>query len=626
MSFEDNTQTFNWQQPGEEEVMVVGSYVAEEVSRMYGGPRGTSRLDVEHVKFVPGYKHYLDLEQALEHYIAETLRIPFTGFDTTLCDKIGKMEKSHSDSKQGLWHRLWYGMGAAKETADAWLGVIPDSYGMAVVKTGIAVVFKLAEDSKEKRDKVFKAFSILQATLRNLHPDRGRFRNDGNVQEAVEATYKAVVKALEDMVLVLSDMKTSKWAAAGSKLKSMTHREKKPEDPRPTLDGVLENLTQQTKSYEEAITLARDRVIERTEGFSRFNAVSTYHEKTINSDTATVRHSKHAAVVGFVQLCSILAQPPWGYESPHKQFNPERSIQHPSIDLHAAVAEQADISLEAQGQAQSLLQDESFLDWMARSHPCLVMVDADMEEATLDALSAISVLSGTLATSLMRAYTQDAAVVVHFFCGLHAAPGDPFHGPVGLVRSLLLQLLTKLDGRDPDMKGWNLDFIDDRDFLKSLEEHSLPHLCEALHHLLYEFPPGTYVYCIVDSVSCFDVGPLLRNLGDVMELFRRVVDDRKLAPIFKVLLTNPGESSWEIRNMPLFREDPSRLITLCRHDVLPDEISEEVVDDHLLAAPPMRGRSPSPFRFSRAPSPRFSRAPSPAWSTRKEPVPVVREV
>ncbi|KAK4104433.1 hypothetical protein N658DRAFT_177714 [Parathielavia hyrcaniae] len=59
VSLQNNTQNFNWQQPGEKEVIVLGSYVAEEVSRMYGSPRGTSKLDVEHVKFVPGYKHYL---------------------------------------------------------------------------------------------------------------------------------------------------------------------------------------------------------------------------------------------------------------------------------------------------------------------------------------------------------------------------------------------------------------------------------------------------------------------------------------------------------------------------------------------------------------------------------------
>ncbi|KAK4104432.1 hypothetical protein N658DRAFT_418258, partial [Parathielavia hyrcaniae] len=547
----------------------------------------------------------------------------------TLCDKIGNMEKSYSNFKQGLWHRLWYGMDAAKETADAWLGVIPDSYAMAVIKTGIAVVFKLAEDSKEKRNMVFETFSNLQAALRNLHLDRGRFRNDANVQEATEATYKAVVKALEDMVLVMSDMKTSKCM-------------------------FLPPAESSTRSYEEAIALARDRVIERTEGFSHFNAVSKYraYTNTNNVTNYLVRRTDEAAAdrrrenqedqrrraellkltrgtertvqhlaatrPGLEEGIATALQPTIETMFMRAILLTKCDIQHPSIDLHAAVAEQADISLEAQGQAQSLLQDESFLDWMARSHPCLIMVDADMEEATLDGLSAISVLSGTLANSLMRAYTQDAAVVVHFFCGLHAAPGDPFYSPVGLVRSLLLQLLTKLDGRDPDMQSWNLDFIDDRDFLESLEEHSLPDLCKALHHLLYEFPPGTYVYCIVDSVSCFDVRHLLRDLGDVMELFRHVVNDRKLAPIFKILLTNHGESTWEIRNMPLFREDPARLITLCRHNVLPDEISEEVVDDHLLAAPPMRGRSPSPFRFSRA--------PSPAWSARKESVPVVRGV
>ncbi|KAK4121225.1 hypothetical protein N657DRAFT_682882 [Parathielavia appendiculata] len=706
MSRQHNLLPLNWRRPGKKEVAVAGTYVAEEVSQLYSSSGGASKLDIENVQFVPEYHPYLHLEHALKEYIAATLRIPLTAVTFEgdgLCDKIGKLEKDYSNTKKGLWHQLWYGMGNARDTAEAWLGVIPDAYGLAVVKTGVAVVFKLAEDSKEKREKVFKTFSALQSTLLELRADHARFRDDPKVQDCAETTYKAVVKAVEDMVLVLEDIGTSSWTAAVAKFKAkLQHHGDKPKEDRPTLDGILDALEKKFASYQRAIGLARDRSLQRTEGLSRLNAMGTalayqntnylvkrtdeeaayrrkqrqedqeshakiikavrgternvqalrvgtanglegivalqqqqqqqllelntkmtrfiilvQHEKATNLEMALKQHSKHTAVVSFPTLCWILAQPLWAY-NPHKPFDLEHSIQHPGIDLRAAVTEQAAISQEMQGQAQSLLDHKQFCDWMARSHPCLIMVDADMEEATLDALSAISVLSGTLATSLMQVY-QGAAVVVHFFCGLHAVPGDPFYGPIGLVRSLILQLLTKLDARDPDMRTWSLDFIDDRDFLESLEQHSLPHLCEALHRLLYEFPPDTYVYCIVDSVSCFDVSRLLRDLGAVMELFRRIVNDRKLAPIFKVLLTNPGESTREIRNMPLFREDPSRLITLSRHDVLPEEISEGVVNDHLLTAPPlMRGRTPSPFRYSRA--------PSPALSARQEAVPVVMGV
>ncbi|KAI0186603.1 hypothetical protein EV127DRAFT_500486 [Xylaria flabelliformis] len=330
--------------------------------------------------------------------------------------------------------------------------------------------------------------------------------------------------------------------------------------------------------------------------------------------------SKHTAVVNLTQLCNILSQPLSAQNQNHTP-NPERTFQHPSADLRHAHAEQGKFHPSTRGQVNSLLEHEKFRDWLSRSHQSLILVDANIRESALERLSAISVLSSTLVTSLMEA-CPDTAVVVHFFCGLHASPHDPWYGPTGLVRSLILQLLMKLDARDPEMRTWSLDFIDDRRFLQNLEQHSLADLCSALHWLLYEFMPDTYIYCIIDSISCFDTSRLLRDLSTVIEGLRNIVNDTKLMPVVKVLLTNPFESTRAIKEMPLLKEDPTRLISLSRNNLVPGRISNRVVDDHLLGAPsPLRGRTPSPVGYARV--------PPPAMSARKRitgPVPVVREV
>jgi hypothetical protein len=213
-------------------------------------------------------------------------------------------------------------------------------------------------------------------------------------------------------------------------------------------------------------------------------------------------------------------------------------------------------------------------------------------------------------------------VIVHFFCGMHSAPSKTWYGPKGLVRSLLMQLLSALDTKDPDMRDWNLDFISDRGFLQNLEQHCIDDLCFALHSLLYEFPAGTHVNVIVDSIDSFDVRRLLKDLGVVMERLREIVDDPGLVPVVKVLLTNPGTSTPAVRGMRLFQENPARYVSLTRQHLVPGEISGRVMEGHLLRAPsPMGRRTPSPFRHSRA--------PSPAVSVRKRiaaPVAVVREV
>jgi hypothetical protein len=322
--------------------------------------------------------------------------------------------------------------------------------------------------------------------------------------------------------------------------------------------------------------------------------------------------------VTLAQLCTILAQPV-SANNPDDPPDLERFL-HPTADLRHALAEQSRLPRINQGQAQSLLTHPQFLDWMSHSHPSLLLVDANIHESSRNRLSALSVFCSTLVTSLAQLYPD--AVIVHFFCGMHSAPSKTWYGPKGLVRSLLMQLLSALDTKDPDMRDWNLDFISDRGFLQNLEQHCIDDLCFALHSLLYEFPAGTHVYVIVDSIDSFDVRRLLKDLGVVMERLREIVDDPGLVPVVKVLLTNPGTSTPAVRGMRLFQENPARYVSLTRQHLVPGEISGRVMEGHLLRAPsPMGRRTPSPFRHSRA--------PSPAVSVRKRiaaPVAVVREV
>ncbi|KAI0118734.1 hypothetical protein GGR51DRAFT_554424 [Nemania sp. FL0031] len=675
MSSPENSDGMNWLRPGRKEVTVVGKYVADEAPRLHGGFGGSSQLDVEQVKFVVNSQPYQQLECALRDCITKSLQIQITTIDSDLCDKIGDMEKVYQESKKGLWHRFWYGCSDAKDIAEAWLDLIPNEYGLSVFKAGVAIVFKLAENSKEKRDKVFKAFSTLREALVRLRPDRARFQADPNIGQSATSLHTSVVKTIEDLVLVLSHMKTSSLTKLSTKLPTKFRLESKPEKVRPTLDGILEALETDIGKYNDAIDLARDHTHERVEAYSRTNAVQLM---LVHEDTAYLRQladkaaadqqeqrrqkeiyrvrrlkalregdrrirmvisgyqsenrtllmrfllevekrkaaeteavvlrqrllhsSKYTAVVSLAQMCNILAQP-LSAQNQAGAPNLEHMFQHPSVDLSYALAEQGRFSSKTQGQVNSLLEHDKFLDWLSRSHQSLILVDANIRESALENLSAISVFSSTLVASLTEAY-PDTAVVVHFFCGLHASPMDAWHGPTGLVRSLILQLLMKLDARDPDMRTWSLDFINDRGFLQNLEQHSLVDLCSALHGLLYEFTPDTYVYCIIDSISCFDTRRLLKDLGTVMEGLRNIVNDTRPVPVIKVLLTNPYESTRAIKEMPVLKEDPSRIISLSRDNLVPGSISSRMVGDHLLRAPsPLRGRTPSPVGYERVPPP-----------------------
>jgi hypothetical protein len=60
-----------------------------------------------------------------------------------LADKLANTEARYTDRQKTFWHSLWYHVGDTKDTLDAWVALIPNEYGLAVVKTGLAVVFKV---------------------------------------------------------------------------------------------------------------------------------------------------------------------------------------------------------------------------------------------------------------------------------------------------------------------------------------------------------------------------------------------------------------------------------------------------------------------------------------------------
>ncbi|RYP23553.1 hypothetical protein DL765_001067 [Monosporascus sp. GIB2] len=686
---------------GSDEAAVAGDFISSEGKYIHEGFGGSSRFDRRVARFVPS-PSYSNLEQALMSYIPEIISIQFIPSRVALAEKvrqmenlslrISRMEKAYKDTKQGLWHKMWYGIGRHKESLDAWIDVVPDDYGLALVKAGLAAVFKLAENSVAKREQIYETFMKLHKALIQAHPKTGRFRDYPGVSACADSLYQTVVDSIENMFQALTPKeKSGRMRRVMAKVKGGDYEVVKT----PSHEEILQNLEEQTKAFKEAVNDARDQAIEATaatvpavlagvesakksaetiktntdhlradikwygRGFgvaykeiiskiakgtelATRNIIESQNEKWRREDdqlfnrnmlmeilsqfqemSTTLKQrvsnapKRTTAVVGLDHFCDILTG-----EAPDLEY----MFHHPNRDLEMALSETGGVTIAAQGQVQSLLEHDQFLQWLRDHHPGLILVDADIPGAALESLSAISRFCATLVTSIMG--VNPDVIVTHFFCGLHTSPDDPWYGPVGLVRSIIMQLITKLMEMDEEMESWDLDFINDRDYLKSLENHDVESLCAALHSMVSQFQPDTNVYCIIDSIAWFDSSRMLEDLRVVIECLGEIIDHRNLRPIFKVLLTNPGTSTLDVKNMPVLRNDPSRLVSLSKHNMVPMEISRQVVDDHLLWTP-SSFRSPSPFgNRSGTPDRLPFRNPSAALSfmKRRETTSVVREV
>jgi hypothetical protein len=241
-------------------------------------------------------------------------------------------------------------------------------------------------------------------------------------------------------------------------------------------------------------------------------------------------------------------------------------LQRPNDDLQKCLSYKGKLNTEIQGQVQeSVLRNNRVLGWLNRPESDLILVDANIDDPGMPKTTAMSVFCGTLVTSMVTAHPED--VVVFHFCGQHFLPKDAWYGPNGLVRFLAMQLLVRL----LEMNCSDLSFIDDWDFVEGLENHDLSCLCDLLYHLIAQFSAQTTVYCVIDTISLFDNPRTLPDLKVVMDCFHSIVWDISLSPAVKILLTNPMHSKRTMKQLPIFQDDPTRLVNL-----IPDTLTSAV--------------------------------------------------
>ncbi|KAL9116541.1 MAG: hypothetical protein Q9187_006933, partial [Circinaria calcarea] len=265
----------SWANSGTRELTTTVAFITSEAHKLHDGIGGSSQFNQELGKFVP-FQPYLQLAQALKFNIPTTLGIRYEG-DTqeswdNLVEKISQTQTKYKDSTDGFWHSLWYNIGDAKDAMDPWLAIIPEAYGLAVVKAGLAVVFKefrtqfyqLAGNSAAKRQKIFDTFKGLRDALTRANPTGRSFRANQKVSDCADQVYKAVVDSIEDIIFVTSKDKTS-WRKFIPKFKH------KP--PPPDLDGILQRVTDSTNEFERVLSIARDQAIEDTQMVGQYTAI-----------------------------------------------------------------------------------------------------------------------------------------------------------------------------------------------------------------------------------------------------------------------------------------------------------------------------------------------------------------
>jgi len=102
-----------------------------------------------------------DLHWAIPHAFRQRFQLALDQSNTSKGETLSKWEtlsndmlKSQADFEDGkeggFWGKIWYNLGGAKDAVDPWIALIPNEYGLAVVKMGVAVLLKVC--STPRRD------------------------------------------------------------------------------------------------------------------------------------------------------------------------------------------------------------------------------------------------------------------------------------------------------------------------------------------------------------------------------------------------------------------------------------------------------------------------------------------
>lgn len=137
-----------------------------------------------------------------------------------------------------------------------------------------------------------------------------------------------------------------------------------------------------------------------------------------------------------------------------------------------------------------------FTEWMQKDESRLLLVDGHCKDLSNSKTSPLSVLCASLASNFAEA---DSLVILQYYCGHHGLDSNGLPaGPLGLIKSLLTQLLQKPD----DVLPQNLQL--DKELFDRVKPDDVDNLCEIFAAVFSQLDPNKITLCIVDEVAEFE--------------------------------------------------------------------------------------------------------------------------
>ncbi|KAI0162323.1 hypothetical protein GGR57DRAFT_318863 [Xylariaceae sp. FL1272] len=548
-------------------------------------------------------KKLLVLYQGPQNLTASAVQPTFNICDCSWDDVLAQLELAKSscvaDCGKG-YRKADRFLAKAASYTEKWLDLLPDEYGLSVVRGGLALVFSMATTKIENRDKIVQAFEDIPDMIRTIETACKIFQSDEdeNIAAIAKDLYDGLCTDIPDLIHIVE--------GKGPKLKRLLNRLAAGAPQTEKIDGILDRVKTRSKRLETSIERIKMRldgkqrsdisairqsaeathaalgVIDHkvsqipkradweifAQGFGQFLMRAMRQEFQNNmqemlkaQDKGDLAAEAKTQVLMMIHENQRLENENAMLTAQNQRIEHDRSrlplsiaglslsafdlmrildvdARHSIEDLGFVLKQSFRMGPEEVGRARWLMKATQFQNWMNGLCHQLLMADGAMR---LEKVSPMSIFTATMATSLLQV---PSFIVLHFFGGKNLDPDaeDELPGPQGMVRSLISQLILNFTPSPP-----NLSEINTPEFIRELQHWGFRALSEVLRILITQLPPSTTLYILLDGISYYEQGQWLSELQYFIGLLRHIMS-RPSGPYLKVLMTNAGRST-EIKDM-----------------------------------------------------------------------------
>ncbi|KAJ8110743.1 hypothetical protein OPT61_g6490 [Boeremia exigua] len=441
-----------------------------------------------------------------------------------------------------------------ESTFTPWVGLLPSDQYFSVLCGSLKLVLGIAGKRSESRIMIFETFETLPKIIQKVQRNHDLYKDNNELGDIAIAIYIDILAMIDTMIVTL--MNKSSWDrykdAVKGPLADQDLKEKRRmfQASMAALDEQVEYLHRAESAKANAATSSMARSMEHTQqavtsiqngiatGFGDIQSTLNIHQQLRQQGWSGLEAT----------LLDVLKGQKWDRDlnrvsqAANIRYIESEELQR-RLQFHladdAANAKQVlefvcrssqSHDTRDQGAMHWVLQAARFQNWVQSPHPDILLVNGNLE-CGMARYSSTSLLCGMLIQTLQA---QEFVHVCQFFCGSHNSRSDPLAGPIGLMRSLIAQLLS--------LQEFEVGFLGRGKWTEGLRTNSLRVLCELFKRLFEQLPKNKIIFCIVDGISNFETSAWTEDLHLVVTTLLETVDEGHFGARLKVLITAASRS------------------------------------------------------------------------------------